>query len=106
MLRFGTTKADLLANNTVAYLGAIAVDGHPAIELQLTPKNKEVSAHVQKIEMWISPDTGLPLQHEIFQSGGDYQRFVFSNLQLESNLSDASLKLKLPKNVKKEILGR
>jgi outer membrane lipoprotein-sorting protein len=106
LLGFGTTKADLLANNEVKYLGADPVDGRPAAELELTPKNKDVAAHVQKIEMWISPDTGLPIQHKIFQAGGDYQLFAFSNIHLEPNLPDSSLKLKLPKNVKRETPGR
>ena len=106
LLGFGTTKADLLANNQVTYLGADSLNGRPAVELQLTPKSKDVAAHVQKIEMWVSPDTGLPLQHKIFEAGGDYQLFVFSNIHMESNLSDGSLKLKLPKNVKKELPGR
>lgn len=106
LLGFGTTKADLLVNNAVKYLGADPVDGHPAVELQLTPKSKDVASHIQKIEMWVSPDTGLPLQHKIFQGGGDYQLFVFSNVHIESNLPDSSLKLKLPRNVKRETPGR
>lgn len=102
LLGFGTTRAELTANNDVKYLGASPLNGSPAVELQLTPKSADVLAHIQRIEMWVSPDTGYPLQHKIFQQGGDYQLFQFSNVRMESNLPDASLNLKAPKNARKE----
>jgi outer membrane lipoprotein-sorting protein len=103
LLGFGTTQKDLMAANDIRYLGADTAGGHPAAHLQLTPKSPEVLSHVQKIELWLSPATGNPLQHKIFQPGGDYQLFVFDNLVINpSDLTDASLKIKIPKNVKVE----
>ena len=103
LLGFGTSRQDLAAANTIRYLGAETVRGQAAAHLELTPKSPEVLQHVQKIELWLSTETGTPLQHKIFQPGGDYQLFAFSNLVMNPpNLSDSSLKLKLPKGVKIE----
>ena len=103
LLGFGTTRRDLTAANEVSYGAAEDVSGRPAIRLQLIPKSKDVLQRVQKIELWLSPDTGYPLQHKIYQPGGDYELFSFEHLNMNpADLSDASLKLKLGKSVKVE----
>ena len=106
LLGFGTSRNELTAANDITYVDAEVVNGHQAVKLLLKPKEKEVANKVQKIELWLAADTGYPLQHQIYQSGGDYQLFVFTNLQKNPKLPDSAVKLKLPKNVKKETPGR
>ncbi len=101
LLGFGTTRKDLEDANEIKYLGTESLGGRTAAHLQLVPKSKEVLTHIERIELWLSTDTGNPLQHKIFQPGGDYQLFVFENLRINpADLSDASLRIKLPKDVK------
>jgi outer membrane lipoprotein-sorting protein len=102
LLGFGTTRNDLAASNAIQYGGPETVNGRPTVRLVLIPKTKEVLQHVEKIELWLSPDTGYPVQHKIYQPGGDYLLFEFTNLKMLSDLSDNNLKLQLPKDVKKE----
>ncbi len=103
LLGFGTTRRDLMAANSITFGGTESINGQPAIRLDLVPKSKDVLQRVRKIELWLSPDTGYPLQHKIYQPGGDYQLFSFEHLAMNpADLSDASLKLKLAKNVKVE----
>jgi outer membrane lipoprotein-sorting protein len=102
LLGFGTTRKDLLAANDVQFGGEGTFNGHPGVKLVLTPKSPEVRKQVKKIELWLSPDTGYPLGHKIYQEGGDYQQFEFDNLKINPPLPDKSLKLNLPKDVKKE----
>jgi outer membrane lipoprotein-sorting protein len=102
LLGFGTTRNDLYSANAVQYGGAETLNGQPAVRLVLIPKRKEVLQHVEKIELWLSPETGNPLQHKIYQPGGDYLLFEFSNLKMLPDLPDAALKMRLPKDVKKE----
>ena len=106
LLGFGTSRNELASANDISYEGADTVSGHPATKLLLKPKDKEVLDKVQKIELWLASDTGYPLQHKIYQAGGDYQLFAFTNLKMNPNLPDSAVKLKLPKNVKKETPGR
>jgi outer membrane lipoprotein-sorting protein len=106
LLGFGTSRNELAAANDITYEGPDVVNSHAAAKLLLLPKDKEVSSRIQKIELWLATDTGYPLQHKIFQAGGDYQLFVFTNLKMNPTLADSAVKLKLPKNVKKETPGR
>ena len=106
LLGFGTSRNELTAANDISYEGTETLDGRTAAKLLLKPKEKEVASKVQKIELWLAADTGYPLQHKIYQSGGDFQLFVFTNLKMNPNLPDSAVKLKLPKNVKKETPGR
>ena len=106
LLGFGTSRNELTAANDITYEGPDTVNGHAAAKLLLKPKDKEVASKVQKIELWLATDTGYPLQHKIYQSGGDYQIFVFTDLKMNPSLADSAVKLKLPKNVKKETPGR
>jgi len=102
LLGFGTTRKDLSAANEIRLGGAETLNGRSAVRLILTPKSKEVLQRVQKIELWLDPQTGFPLQHKIHQAGGDYQLFVFENVRMRPDLSDSDLHLKLPRDVKIE----
>jgi outer membrane lipoprotein-sorting protein len=102
LLGFGTTRQDLADANTITYGGPDTIDGKAAERIVLVPKNKDLQQRIQKIELWLSPETGLPFQHKIYQPGGDYQLFQFTNTAMAQNLPDSELKLKLPKNVKVE----
>jgi outer membrane lipoprotein-sorting protein len=106
LLGFGATRAELTAANDITYLGTETLNGQAAVKLLLKPKDKEVAAKIQKIELWLAADTANPMQHKIYQSGGDYQLFAFANLKMNGNLPDSAVKLKMPKNVKKETPGR
>jgi outer membrane lipoprotein-sorting protein len=106
LLGFGTSRNELAAANDITYEGPDVVNGHASAKLLLKPRDKEVSSKIQRIELWLATDTGYPLQHKIYQNGGDYQLFVFTNLKMNPNLADSAVKLKLPKNVKKETPGR
>ncbi len=103
LLGFGATRQDLAASNQIRYGGAETVRGQPAVRLELIPKSAEALQRFQKIDLWLSAETGYPLQHKIYQPGGDYQIFAFENLKMNPpDLSDASMKLKLPKDVRTE----
>jgi outer membrane lipoprotein-sorting protein len=59
-----------------------------------------------KIELWISVDKGYPVQEKFYQTGGDYQALVFTDVVINPALSDSSYKLTLPKGVKREYPGK
>ena len=102
LLGFGTTRKDLAAANDIQFGGQEVISGQPAVRLVLTPKSKDVLQHVQKIELWLMPATAYPIQHKIYEPGGDYHLFQFSDLKMNPNLPESTLKLNLPKGVKKE----
>jgi outer membrane lipoprotein-sorting protein len=102
LLGFGSTSADLNRGYTIKAGGAETVAGQKTVRLELIPKSKEVLAHLQKVELWISDTNGLPAQQKFHMPGGDFTQATYSNVKVNPNLPDSALKLNLPKGVKRE----
>jgi outer membrane lipoprotein-sorting protein len=101
LLGFGTAVADLRNGYTLKYLGEDAVDGHKTARLELIPKAPEAREHFTRVELWIA-EAGHPVQQKVVQPSKDYFLVTYSDMKLNPNLDVESLKLKLPKGVKKE----
>lgn len=101
LLGFGTSRADLQDSYNIRFLGHETLDGRPADQLELVPKNKAVSEHLKKFELWIA-DSGYPIQQKFYLPGGDYMLMTYSDMKINPDLPDAALKLHVPKNVKRE----
>lgn len=102
LLGFGTSGRDLRRSYDVKYGGAETASGVRSQRLELTPKSEEARQHVRRIEMWVSDSDGIPVQLKVHQPSKDYKLISYSAVQLNPPLSAESVKLKLPKGVKKE----
>jgi len=102
LLGFGSTGKELAANYTITSLGEETVGGCKAHRLELIPKSAEALQHLKKVELWIAADGGYPSQQKFFLAGGDYTLVTYTDVKLNPPLSDAALRLKLPKGVKRE----
>ncbi|MGO4885693.1 MAG: LolA family protein [Bryobacteraceae bacterium] len=101
LLGFGTSRASLLASYNVRLVGPGTVNGQNTECLELIPKSKDVLQHLTKLELWVG-DNGYPLQQKFYLPGGDYELATYSDMKINPDLPDSALKLKLPRNVKKE----
>jgi outer membrane lipoprotein-sorting protein len=101
LLGFGTSRAGLQASYNLHLVGPDTFAGQKCELLELTPKSKEVLQHLLKLEMCVA-DNGYPIQQKFYLPGGDYQLATYSDMQINPDLPDSALKLKLPKNVKRE----
>jgi outer membrane lipoprotein-sorting protein len=101
LLGFGTSRADLQASYNVRLVGPDTVGGQKTQLLELIPKSKEVLQHLRKFEMWVA-ENGYPIQQKFYLTGGDYLVATYSDMKVNPDLPDSSLKLNLPKNVKRE----
>lgn len=101
LLGFGTSRADLQASYNLRLVGPDTVDGRKTELLELIPKSKEVLQHLLKLEMWVA-ENGYPVQQKFYLKGGDYQLATYSDMKINPDLPDSALKLKTPKNVKRE----
>jgi outer membrane lipoprotein-sorting protein len=102
LLGFGTSGKQLSQNYKLKYTGDETVSGRGTHRLELTPKSRNVAEQVKRIELWIDPGTGQPMQQKFHQSGGDYTLIQYSNLELKPGLPDTAVALQLPANVKRE----
>jgi outer membrane lipoprotein-sorting protein len=51
--------------------------------------------------LWIA-ESGYPAQQKFYLPAGDYSLVTYINLKPNVDMPDSALKLKLPKNVKRE----
>ncbi len=102
LLGFGTPGRELSRAYDTTFMGAETVEGHKSGHLQLIPKSPDVLKQLNKIDLWISDDTGYPVQQKFNQPSGDYTLVTFSDLKVNPNLPDSALKLQIPKGVKRE----
>lgn len=101
LLGFGTASVDLKRGYELKYLGEDTIDGKKASRLELVPRAPEAREHFTKVELWIS-EAGHPVQQKVVQPSKDYYLVAYSDIHLNPKLDDESLKLRLPKGVKKE----
>jgi len=101
LLGFGTSTLELRKNYSVRFIGDDKVAGERTARLELTPKSNAAREHLSKVELWIS-DAGYPLQQKFYRPSGDNTLTIYSELKINSNLTEDSLKLRLPSGVKRE----
>jgi outer membrane lipoprotein-sorting protein len=70
--------------------------------LELVPKSSEARQHLTKVEIWFPHESGFPIQQKFYQGSGDYVLVSYSETRLESHIPDSSVRLVLPKSVKRE----
>ena len=80
---YAGAAGDLFTNSNVAAdsirvmsLQNATLDDRPVISLLLTPKDKEASKAIARIQLWVDPETGLPLQHQVFHAMSETRLLV------------------------------
>jgi len=102
LVGFGTTGKELQSNYEVKLAGEETVSGQKTYHLNLVPKSSQLKAQFSKMEVWLAEDGTVPVQQKVLLPSGDYKTFTYSNIRYNPALSEESLALKLPKNVKRE----
>ncbi len=101
-LGFGTAGTFLSENYQVKVLAEEAVEGQPAVKLELIPKSPEMLRRTPKIEMWVSTQNWSAVQQKVYEVGsGDYSLNTYSQIALNPGLKDSDLELKVPRNTKR-----
>jgi outer membrane lipoprotein-sorting protein len=95
-LGFGQSSQDLKNNYSISLGADEVIDGRKTTKLELTPKNSKMFKSVQ---MWMDQDKLVAVQIRTTEAGGDYLVVKFSNIKLNSGISDSVFNLKLPKDV-------
>jgi outer membrane lipoprotein-sorting protein len=101
LIGFGTSGKDLAAAYGIRLAGSDTIGGQTTKKLELIPKSAEVLNNLKKLELWI-PESGVyPIQQKFYLPAGDYKLVTYTNVKMNPQLSDADLKLKVPKDVKR-----
>jgi len=100
LLGFGSNSKELESAFTITLGGAEVVTGEKTTRLELIPKDQEMLVHLKRVDLWLSDETGMPVQQKFYLPGNDYQVATYTNIKINPSLPE--LKLDLPKGVKKE----
>jgi outer membrane lipoprotein-sorting protein len=101
LLGFGTSGKELEKSYKMRVIGTETLNGKPVTTLELTPKTAEALEYLQKVELWIPQNASYPVQEKIFKNGQDYILINYSDVKINSGLTDKDLELHLPAKVKK-----
>jgi outer membrane lipoprotein-sorting protein len=102
LIGFGTNSKELQKTYSIKLLGEEAVNGKPCTRIELKPKQDSALLKLNKIEVWLRNSDGYPQRQKLFQGAGDYNEAIYTDLKINSALTEKELRLDLPKNVKKE----
>ena len=102
LLGFGTGGRELEKSYLVTVLKEEKLDDRKTVQLELTPKNKEVRDQVSKIEIWLDEGNWLPVQQQFFEAGsGDYSIVKYSKVVRNAGISDSDFRPHWPKGTEK-----
>jgi outer membrane lipoprotein-sorting protein len=102
LLGFGTASGELKKSYGIRHAGAETLNGVKCDRLELTPLSGEALKHVRMFEIWVSEQDGIVVQQKVHQPSRDYMLFSYGDMKLNPALTESSVRLKLPKGVKKE----
>jgi len=102
LLGFGTEGKELQKGYLVALLKEDKIDDKKTVELELTPKSKEVRNQIARIQIWLDESSWLPVQQEFYEAGsGDYSIVHYSKVIRNPGLPDSQFKPHWPKGTEK-----
>lgn len=103
LLGFGSAGSELRKSYGIKYVELANLDSGKAHHLYLEPKTAEARDQVRGIDLWINEPGGYPVRMKILQPSKDYLDVHYSNVKINpASVTEATVKLKLPKGVKKE----
>ena len=101
LLGFGSDSGELKKTYNVKYLQEEDLEGDTTVLLELVPRKGTVAAQISKIQMWVSEESWLPTQQQLFESGGDYLIARYSGVKVNRPLSNSTFELGAPSNAKR-----
>ncbi|HLI34225.1 MAG TPA: hypothetical protein VKW70_04205 [Terriglobia bacterium] len=93
LLGFGTESSKLEESYHIRYLGEQKLGDQVFPALELTPIQKDIAAQLSKVELWISPESWLPVQQQFFEPSGDYLIARYSNMKINRELGPSIFKI-------------
>jgi len=100
VLGFGGRGHDLQKTFDVTYKGDETVQGTATSKLELVPKSQRGKNISAKIVLWIDNARGVSVQQQFFEPSGDYRLAKYSNIKLNTKITDDVFKLKTTPNTK------
>lgn len=96
---FGMPGRSVAANYEIRIAGTETIESQSVAHLELTPRSQRIRGQVNRIDLWISPETGCAAQQKVFLPGGEFRLNTFSDLKVSPQIPASELEL--PKGAKR-----
>jgi outer membrane lipoprotein-sorting protein len=93
VLGFGGGGRELQQQFEVQLAGDEDVNGVKTAKLELSPKDPKVKNMFDRIVIWIDPVRAISLKQQFFEPSGNYRLTYYSNIRLNTKISDDVFKL-------------
>lgn len=109
LLGFGVSGDELKKRYDITVTGEEPIDGQPTVKLRMIPKDADDRAAGKSVEMWISTQSGQPLQQKALEHSGDYRLVSYSGVKINPGIKASDLALDVsrakskPKRVKSKL---
>lgn len=100
LLGFGTSGSELRNAYQITLRGSESIAQQQCFLLDLVPKSPKVTVQLQRIQLWISPQSWEPIQQKFYEPGGDYVIARYSDMKRNTKLSDKDFRLPLKGKVR------
>jgi outer membrane lipoprotein-sorting protein len=105
LLGFGTESGELKKSYTLKLVGEEVLEGDTTAILELVPRKAGVATQLEKIHLWISEESWLPVQQKFFQPGGDYFIARYTQVRVNRRLPSSTFEIPAAKNAKRVKMG-
>jgi outer membrane lipoprotein-sorting protein len=98
-LGFGSTGKELKQSYTINSAVKDIVAGRQTTLLSLVPKTAKVKEKFPELDLWVSDETGEPVQQKLVEPSGNYYLIGYTDMKLNPVFAAGDLEMKLPKDV-------
>lgn len=74
-------------------------EGEPLYYLHLSPRYKRVAKRLQEMDIWVDPESFLPVRFRYVEPNGDETEYAFENLQVNGGVDEELFEIDLPSDV-------
>ena len=95
LLGFGseTGVLSLKKSYTVRYLKEEELEGDTTAVLELIPRKESIASQLMRIQMWVSEESWLPVEQQLFEPSGDYLIARYSAVKVNLGIPSSTFEL-------------
>ena len=101
LLGFGKETKELKKLYDLKYLAEEELDGDTTALLELTPRKERVAGQLEKVQLWVSEESWLPVQQKFFKPGGDYLIARYTAVKVNRQLPGSTFEIPERKGAKR-----
>lgn len=101
LLGFGTETGELKKFYTIRFLAEEELDGDTSAVLELIPRKEEMATRLDKVHLWISEESWLPVQQTFFEPGGDYVVARYTAVKVNRAIPSSTFQIPDAKDAKR-----